>query len=429
MQKVGIIGFGRFGQVLYKLLCDDFEVHVYEKNKRVYHNISVGVLKKIKIHDTPRQLFKTVNTVFYCIPASIFEKVIEDHQKFFNNHLLIDTLEVKVHALKIFRKNLSKKNYSRAILTYLIIDKEKSSVAFYNYNAEVSEYGFWKDYFKNKKLGIIEIDPKKYDRLMAKSLGVVSFVYDLLNEINFSKTPLDNKVVKILHELKDQTENINFDFKYNAFMKDVRLSLNSAYEKFQQNNISTVKGSKELVYGIQGGKGSFNEEAVNSFFAKENIKNAKTKYLYTSENVLRSLNRGDIDFGVFAVGSTESIQAMSKYKFKIVDELFIPIKYCLMKKSGTDYKDIDTIIAHPQSLKECSISLHKNYPKLKLISGEGNLIDVANAAKSLYNGALKNNIAILGSKILADIYNFDIVAKDLQDNDENLTTFLIVKRR
>ena len=78
MQKIGIIGFGPFGQTLFKLLANDFEVYVYEKNKRVYHSISAGILRKIKIADTPRELFKETKVIFYCVPISVFEKIISD---------------------------------------------------------------------------------------------------------------------------------------------------------------------------------------------------------------------------------------------------------------------------------------------------------------------------------------------------------------
>lgn len=439
MQKIGIIGFGKFGQTLFKLLGNDFEVHVYEKNKSVYHNISAGVLRRIKIADTPREIYKEVQTVFYCIPISGFEKTLLDHQRFFDNHLLIDTLSVKMHSLRIFRKSLNRKTFSRAILTHPLFTPEDAangakglSIVMYNYSAESSEYDLWKKTFKNIGLKIIELDPKKHDRLISQSYGIAQFAARLLNEINFEQTTVDTpsttELLKVKNDLCFNTLDSFLDQqKYNAFTKDARLSLTSAFEK-----ISSRLSSESIGYGIQGGKGSFNEEAAKFYLSKNP---QKIKYLYTTENVLRSLNRGDINYGQFALDNTlddvldESLLAMSKYKFEIVDKLNWQAKHFLMKKRGVEYKDIDTIMSHPQILKQCAQTLKNNYPKLKLISGPKDMIDVAKAAKALASGRIKSTTAILGSKNLAELYDLEIIAENLQDDDESYTTFLIVKRR
>ena len=73
--------------------------------------------------------------------------------------------------------------------------------------------------------------------------------------------------------------------------------------------------------GIQGGKGSFNEQAITYYTERENIRDFELVYLYTSENVLQALDKGEIDFGQFAIENSvgglvsESIHAMAKYKF------------------------------------------------------------------------------------------------------------------
>ena len=447
MEKVGIIGFGRFGQTLYKLLSEDFEVYVYTRNKKTYHNVSAGVLRNIKIADTPRELYKEVKTIFFCVPISSFEKIIIDHKKYFDNHLFLDVLSVKMHPLKIFRKHLTKQNNSRAILTHPMFGPDSAKDGFNdltmvidNYSATKKEYDFWKRFFKSKKLKVVEMDAKKHDRFASRSQGIAHFIGRLLSEVNFEPTIIDTYGAKKLQEIKDSVCNDTFELflnlqNYNAFTKDMRLSLGSAYDKLYNKLLPERVDSKNIIYGIQGGKSSFNEEAIYTFLEKENIQNYKIKYLYTTENVLKKLHRGDIDYGQFAIENTlggmvgESLKAMSKYKFEIVDEFFIKIRHFLMTKEGVNYKDIDTVMAHPQVIKQCTKTLKKKYPKLKLISGKGELIDTANAAKALSEGKLGDDIAILGPKMLSKLYNFEIIAENLQDDENNYTTFLIVKRR
>jgi prephenate dehydratase len=46
----------------------------------------------------------------------------------------------------------------------------------------------------------------------------------------------------------------------------------------------------------------------------------------------------------------------------------------------------------------------------------------------LGSGALPANIATMGSSVLADIYGLRVIEDNLQDLDENFTSFLWVQR-
>lgn len=191
----------------------------------------------------------------------------------------------------------------------------------------------------------------------------------------------------------------------------------------------------KLIIGIQGGKGSFNEQALG-FYVEEDkaIGDYQVKYLYTTERVLTELNEGRIDLGQFAIHNStggmvqESIYAMAKHKFKIIKEFAIEITHHLMKKSGANTKTIDTIMAHPQVFKQCKKSLAAKYPNLELKVGDGDLIDHAKVAEALHNDELPENIAVLGPQILSELYDLDIIESNLQDMEQNLTSFLIVSR-
>jgi prephenate dehydratase len=191
---------------------------------------------------------------------------------------------------------------------------------------------------------------------------------------------------------------------------------------------------KKLIFGIQGGPGSFNEEAIHYYFKRADIKNFKIKYLYTTENVLRELRQGKIDFGQFALFNLhggvvdESVEAMGKYRFKVVDKYAIVISHALMICKDAKYPEITEIMSHPQVFAQCRENLLEKYPHLEQISGEGELIDQSMVAKKLSQGKLPKNIATMGSKIIAKIYKLKIVEDNLQDVQENYTTFLLVRK-
>ena len=61
-------------------------------------------------------------------------------------------------------------------------------------------------------------------------------------------------------------------------------------------------------------------------------------------------------------------------------------------------------------------------------TGIGDYMDTAKAAYGVAVGNIMKDTAILGPRILAIMYNLDVVDENLQDSKNNLTTFFMVKR-
>ena len=440
MKKVGIVGFGRFGRVLYKLLKDDFSLVIYDK---LSFSKSLAIGSKIVFN--PAQLYEEVDTVFYAVPISEFEKMISSHSKYFETrHILVDVLSVKKHSADIFKKYL--KLGTRAMLTHPMFGPDSSGNGFKGltivldrFTAPKESFVFWKRFFLSKGLKVVEMSPEEHDKLAANSQGLTHFIGRLLGDYGISETKIDTLGTKKLLEVKDQTCKDSWQLfsdlqHYNPYAKFMRKKLSDKYDALYNKLLSKAVNPPYLTFGIQGGKGSFNEEAVMYYVNRSGIKNYKIKYLFTSNSVLRSLSLGEIDQGQFAIHNStgglvgESIEAMAAYKFKIVDQFSIKISHSLMIRQDAELADIKEIMAHPQVFAQCKNSLEEKYPGLKKISGEGKMIDHALVAKELGGLKLPKNIATMGSKVLADIYNLKIVEEDLQDVKDNYTTFLQVRR-
>ncbi|MBS1266975.1 MAG: Prephenate dehydratase [Candidatus Woesearchaeota archaeon] len=188
-----------------------------------------------------------------------------------------------------------------------------------------------------------------------------------------------------------------------------------------------------MIVGIQGGPGSFSQQAAKHILQKKGIK-YEIKNLYTTDKVLNALHIGDIDRGVFAVHNSvggvvhESVNAMAKFKFKIIEEFSIIIAHSLIIRPDAKLEDIDTIMTHPQVIKQCKNTLKKKYPTIKLTSGKAQLIDHSKVASMLKQKKLGKNIATMGSSDLAKLNNLKIVEENLQDQNQNHTSFFWVKR-
>ena len=374
MKKISIVGFGRFGKVLYRLLKDDFIVTSFTKSDEI-----------AKIYES--------DVIFFAVSIESFESVIREHKKYFKpEHLLIDVLSVKLHAQKVFEKYLKESN-TQALLTHPMFGPDSSKNGFDGlpiimdqFKSSKANYDFWKNYFVNRKLHVIEMSAKEHDRLAANSQGLTHFIGRLLSSYGLKTTSIDSLGTKKLLEVIEQTCNDTWQLftnlqHFNPYTKRMRLKLGDKYDRLYNKLLPKQRNPDYFTFGIQGGKGSFNEQAILYYVQKEKISKYRIKYLYTSARVMRALHLGEIDFGQFAIHNSvggivdESIKAMADYKFKIVSEFAIKISHALMIRGDAEFGEIATIMTHPQVLAQCKQTLARKYPQLTQTSGTGILVE------------------------------------------------------
>jgi prephenate dehydrogenase len=437
-KQVTIIGLGRFGKLLHSILKEDFELMVYDKK--------TDLRNEFENFETNLNTLYSADTVFLCVPISQFEPTVRSHRKYFNEKsLLIDVLSIKTHPKEIFEKYLPKK--VEAMLTHPMFGPDSvqanglanQPMVMSQYRASDENYAFWKNYFESKKLRIVEMTAEEHDKLAANSQGVTHFLGRLLKKFGYKNTSIDSLGATKLNEVMNQTCNDTWELfvnlqNYNPHTKQMRLALGKAYDKVYNSLLPKQVNPAYITFGIQGGPASFNEQAIYDYIKRHHVQNFKIKYLYTSEKVLKDLHAGDIDFGIFAMHNsvggivTESVEAIAKYKFRIVEEFAIKISHHLMKLPHVSIDKIDTIMAHDQVFKQCVSTLKSKYSHLKQETGKGDYMDGATLAKAVANGKFRQDIFMLGNKMIADLYGFEVVAENLQDDKENFTSFLVVSR-
>ncbi|MEW6519119.1 MAG: prephenate dehydratase domain-containing protein [Thermodesulfobacteriota bacterium] len=190
--------------------------------------------------------------------------------------------------------------------------------------------------------------------------------------------------------------------------------------------------TRPIRIGIQGGAGSFNDEAVRFYANRRQLSSWEVVYLHTTAAVLAALTAKDIDYGQFAICNSsgglveETMQAIGPHRFQVLEWYTIPVSHHLICRQEADIGSLDTIITHPQVLSQCRATLRQQYPHLRLTSGQGAMIDPARVAAALQSGEMPVSVATLGCRSLARQYGLQIIAHDLQDNPRNETTFLLV---
>ncbi len=185
-----------------------------------------------------------------------------------------------------------------------------------------------------------------------------------------------------------------------------------------------------LKIGISGNRGSFSEEAGEYYTQKNKIKDFEFAYLVSVENVLSSLDRGEVDLGIFPIENSnggivyEAVYAMARHLFKIKKIFEIDIKHCLLALPSAEIKDIKKIASHDQALKQCKMYLKRKWPNAELIEWE----DTAQSAKDLSSGKLTPNTAVIAPAQCAKLYGLKILEEKIQDLKFNFTSFIVAER-
>lgn len=182
--------------------------------------------------------------------------------------------------------------------------------------------------------------------------------------------------------------------------------------------------------GVSGITGSFSEEAALAYKAKIAREHEEVEiiYLLDMEGVLKAIEEGTIDRGIFPVVNSigglvdTAFLAMGTYRFKILDKLPFEVNQCLLAKPGLEKGDILQVTSHPQALAQCQNYISREFPKAQRVEWS----DTASAARDLEKGLLPDFSAVLAPAKSAEVYNLNVLESRVQDNHPNITTFIIV---
>ena len=205
MNKVSIIGFGRFGAMLHSLLSKGFEVDVYDKNPIDNSEVNEVSFEEVLKNDT----------IFIAVPIRDFEDlVINISSKIQSGKTIIDVCSVKVFPKQVMIDNLPLE--TDIIATHPLFGpdslKDSGSVMTMEAVRDSSErYNFWKNYFESQNITIEEISAEEHDMMAARSQGLTHFVGRVIDDFGTNQTRIDTEGYKALHKLVSQTCNDTWD--------------------------------------------------------------------------------------------------------------------------------------------------------------------------------------------------------------------------
>jgi chorismate mutase/prephenate dehydratase len=173
--------------------------------------------------------------------------------------------------------------------------------------------------------------------------------------------------------------------------------------------------------GCQGMSGSNSETAARMLF-----KNQEICFYKEFEDVFKAVESGKIEYGILPVhnstaGSvTTTYDLMKKYNFYIDQMIKLEISNCLVVKKGTKQLEVTDVYSHPQALAQCSAFIKDNGFNAIPYS------NTATAAKLVAES--EKPIAAICSKLCADMYEFDILAENINNIVPNYTRFICISK-
>lgn len=181
--------------------------------------------------------------------------------------------------------------------------------------------------------------------------------------------------------------------------------------------ILNTQGAKVMCQGVQG---AFSHKAALGFFG-----DITPEFEPTWKQVFEDVRLGKADFGVLpvensAAGSVTGVyDLILRYRFYIVGAVDVKVEHCLAVGKNTG--KVTAVASHPQALSQCSEYLETH--NLKSLEWSNTAAAARYVAEECPAG-----VGAICSQEAAEEYGLTIVEKNIQNEAENTTRFVIISR-
>lgn len=178
---------------------------------------------------------------------------------------------------------------------------------------------------------------------------------------------------------------------------------------------------KRIAYcGIEG---AFAHIAAKKIFPNDNlIPFPSFKKAYDS------VENNECDYAVlplensFAGDVNQVFDLMFRGKLYVTKMFKLKIEQTLLGIKGTKLSDIKTVISHQQAIDQCIEYIHSHNFQIETASNTA-------IAANLVSQKNDKSFAAIGSEETANLYNLEIIEKNINENEENTTRFAVFSNK
>jgi prephenate dehydratase len=174
---------------------------------------------------------------------------------------------------------------------------------------------------------------------------------------------------------------------------------------------------------FQGIAGAYSEQAVRQYFGPE-VGSVPCGAL---DDLFPLVDGGDVDYAMLPVenaiaGSvTRAYELLMEHDLRVYAEVILRVQHMLLALPGTTLDDVVQVRSHPQALAQCQRYLGRHGLK-----GEPTF-DTAGAARDLAANP-EPGAAAIASELAAELYDLEILDRDIEDFTFNYTRFFVLAR-
>ena len=228
MKSIGIIGLGRFGQLMAHYLKGHFDVYVSNRSDKS------EIAKYLGVHYVPIGECATKDIVVPCVPISHLKDVLLYIAPLLKEgSLVFDVCSVKLLPSRWMEEILP--NNCSILCTHPLFGPDTTKKGLDGKMialCPVRGVNIAKVQAYMTELGLVPIvsTPEEHDKQMAKSLALIHFLGNALDKIDIDEVRLATKTHEKLKELVKITKNDSKELfmdmhKYNPFVSSVRKEL------------------------------------------------------------------------------------------------------------------------------------------------------------------------------------------------------------
>lgn len=214
-------------------------------------------------------------------------------------------------------------------------------------------------------------------------------------------------------------------YKDSSFLIDKFLELKQNDKKIT----ASIQKPEKQDFAVLGPKNTYTDLAADKYLSE--FKHVAKKYFAKDiDEIFELVEQGRVDCGIVPIENSfhgtvrETLDALFYKNVHIVKDLKLPIRHFLIALKGAKKSSISKILSHSQALNQCKKYLKKHFCDAQQIP----LKSTAAATEHLLNSK-DNSFAAIASEIAANSSRqFQILAKNIEDSSDNLTTFIVIKK-
>ncbi len=223
--KIGIIGFGKFGQFLAKTLVKNHEVYCVDKDDMS------NVAKEIGCDYYPLYDLSAFNKVdcdviVFSVSIISFEEVLRSFPKdVLRGKLIVDVLSVKTHAKEVMLSALP--DECDVLCTHPMFGPESGKYGWHGLpflfekvrvaQSKIDRCEQFLDIWQKERCKMIEMTCELHDEFAANSQFITHLVGRILWQQNLSPTPIDTRGFQTVLNLVDNTCKDSFDLFFGLY--------------------------------------------------------------------------------------------------------------------------------------------------------------------------------------------------------------------